>query len=176
MPAGGILPPPNVSADPTGRPRRRKVQRGWAPPNPRKFRLRSAGRRKKRPLVNRAKRRDPKRKQSRVTQKQHPRNPKLNPWPSGAPPHPTEVPGTGAVAVDTILIVLPAGQTIPLGSVNRDRLDPRGVTRHRHPPRKNPRLLRNVLRAHRLRNRQKSPRRAFAGGMAIPAWLHALRN
>ena len=45
----------------------------------------SASRRKNRPPVKRAKRLNPNRKLSRLTQKQHPRNPKLNPLPRRRP-------------------------------------------------------------------------------------------
>ena len=176
MPAGGISPPPNASAAPTGKPRRRKAPHGWAPPNPRKSQPPSASRRKNRLPVNRAKRPNPNRKPNRLTRKRHPWNPKLNPLPNGGPPPPIGVPGTGAVGAATILIVLPAVRIIPLGSVNHGRLDPRAVTHHRHPPKKKPRLLRNVLRAHRPRNPRKFRLQVFAAATAIPAWLRALRN
>ncbi len=176
MPAGGISPPPKDSAVPTGRPRRRKAPHGLAPPNPRKFRSPSASRPKNRLSVNRVNQPNPNRKASRLSPRQHPRNPKLKPLPSGVPPHPIGVPGTGVEGAATIRTVLLVARTLPRVSVNHARLGLHEATHRRHPPRKNHRLLRSVLHAHCPRNPPKFPRRAFAAATVIPAWPRALRN
>jgi len=56
----------------------------------------SASRWKNRLPVNRANRPNLNRRASRLSPRQHPRNPKLNPLPSGVLPLPIGVPGTGA--------------------------------------------------------------------------------
>src|ERR1700758_5133126 len=135
MQADGILPPPNASDALTGRPKRKKAPRAWAPPNRRKFPPLSASRRTNRRPEKRAMRPNPNPKPSRLTQKQHPQDPELNPLPSGGPSPPIGVPGIDAEGAATILIVLLAARIILLVSENHARLDPRAVTHH-HPPKK----------------------------------------
>src|SRR5882762_7369790 len=92
MPAGGISPPPNASAAPIGRPRRRKAPRGWEPPSLRKSRPQSPSRPKNRLLVkrtNRTKRLNPNRNASRLKHKPTPLHP--NPLPNRDPSPPIGV-------------------------------------------------------------------------------------
>src|SRR5258708_10228188 len=126
MPAGGISPPPNASAAPIGRPRRRKAPRGWEPPSLRKSRPQPRSRPKNRLLAkrtNRTNRLNPNRNASRLKHKPTPLHP--NPLPNQDPAPPIGGPGTGVGGAGPArTVLLPAGLTPPPANPNPGRSAP----------------------------------------------------
>jgi len=175
MPAGGISPPPNASAAPIGRPKRRKAPCGWAPRSPRKSRLPFRKRRKvPRPEKCCKRQRLSQRKSS---QKQRRLGLSLNRkrlWDAVQLP-PGQVRGIGAGGAAMTRIALPVALTTPLGSANRSRSGHREGTHLRPPKRKLPLPL-NARRAGLSKTHRRFQPPVFAGAPAIRGWLRGFRN
>jgi len=176
MPAGGISPPPNVSAAPTGRPRRRKAPRASARRNPRRSRLPLARRKKLQAPLRRRKRVNPNPRTRKSKPNPHPLNPNPRPQSTAVPLPPIGVLVIGADGVAMTRTVPPAGRNILPVNANRGRWVHREGTRRRRLPKKRLLLLLNVRRALRLKNPRKFQRRAFADVTATPDLLRVFRN